>query len=68
MGYEPFINIVTEKFTRGQHEGSTIQEVAESDDEGIGYLYFVMDYANTDQESKYYVAEWLEIHPEYQEE
>lgn len=58
----------TEKFTRGQYEGSTIQEVANSGDEGRDYLYFLVYYAAIAQESRDYVKEWLEDHPEYQEE
>jgi len=64
----PLIDQTTEKFTRGMYEGKTIQEVADDGEEGIGYLYFIMDHSNADQFSKDYLAEWLQLNPEYQEE
>lgn len=66
--YKRFIEQETQTFTRGQYEGKTIQEVAESGEEGIGYLYFIMDHSSTDRVSRAYVAEWLEMNPEFQEE
>lgn len=53
------------KFTRGDHEGESIEGVADSD---YGYLIFVRDYANTDEESKLFVENWMEAHPDYGEE
>lgn len=58
----------TGKFTRGQYDGETILEVAESGDEGVGYLYFLIDYSDTDDDSKSFVEDWLIAHPEFQEE
>ena len=64
---ERLIDQETGKFTKGQYEGKTIEEVAE-DDEGIGYLYFIVEHSCTDQETKDFVEQWLEEHSEYMEE